>query len=174
MNEEEKTYAVSSPNQSLHELQAGSFEVFYRLHHDAVYRPLAMSLRDASLAAEATDEAFARAYERWETVREYENPPGWVYRVALNWSRSKLRRRRFETVGEYADGESHAGNGFDPDLDLALSRLPLDERAMVILKHYAGWTYDEIAEALGIRPGTVKSRLHRIMTDLRAALEVRS
>lgn len=164
---------VNQPNQTVRSLRPGSFEDFYQLHHDAVYRPLSVSLRDASLAREATDEAFVRAYERWETVKDYDNPTGWVYLVALNWARSRLRRRKFEVVGTVPERDAYR-SGFDPDLDQALAKLPLDDRAMVVLKHLAGWTYEEIAEALGMKTGTVKSRLHRILSDLRAVLEVRS
>ncbi len=164
---------VTEPNQSVRTLRPGSFEGFYQMHHDSVYRPLSVSLRDASLAREATDEAFVRAYERWETVKDYDNPVGWVYLVALNWARSRLRRKKFEVVASVPERGEYRG-GFDPDLDQALERLPLDDRSMVVLKHLAGWTYDEIAEALGMKPGTVKSRLHRILSDLRTVLEVRS
>jgi RNA polymerase sigma-70 factor (ECF subfamily) len=164
---------VTERNRQLTGLLPGSFESFYQLHHDAVYRPLSVSLRDSSLAKEATDEAFVRAYERWETVKDYDNPTGWVYQVALNWARSRLRRRKFEVVADVQEEGSYR-TGFDPDLDQALAKLPLDDRAMVALKHLAGWTYEEIAEALGMKSGTVKSRLHRILSDLRTVLEVRS
>ena len=153
-------------------LRLSSFDAFYRAHHDPLYRSLALSLRRPALAAEATDEAFTRAFERWTQVQAYENAAGWVYRVALNWARSRLRRRRFEIVADPPErGEL---DGFDPDLERALALLPLEQRTMVVLKHHAGWSYDEIAEALELPAGTVKSRLHRAVVELRAALEVRS
>ncbi|MBK5268126.1 MAG: sigma-70 family RNA polymerase sigma factor [Acidimicrobiia bacterium] len=164
---------MTEPNRAVRGLRPGSFEDFFQLQHDAVCRPLSVSLRDAGLAREATDEAFVRAFERWETVKDYDNPTGWVYRVALNWGRSRLRRRKFEVVGAVPERGAYR-SGFDPDLDQALAKLPLDDRAMVVLKHLAGWTYEEIAEALGMKAGTVKSRLHRILSDLRTVLEVRS
>lgn len=155
-----------------HPLRLESFDAFYRAHHDPVYRSLALTIRSATLAAEATDEAFTRAFERWSQVQAYENAPGWVYRVALNWARSRMRRRRFELVAD--PPETGAVDGFDPDLDRALARLPLEQRSMVVLKHHAGWNYTEIAEVLQMPVGTVKSRLHRAIVELRAALEVRS
>ena len=69
-----------------------SFEDFYRTNRTSIGRALALTLRDTALAAEAIDEAMARAYQRWPHVSQLENPGGWVYRVALNWSRSVLRR----------------------------------------------------------------------------------
>ena len=59
----------------------------------------------------------------------------------------------------------------DPDLDRAVKALPVDSRAVVVLRHYMDWSTDEVARALQIRPGTVKSRLHRAMAELRANLE---
>lgn len=64
-----------------------SFTAFYRETWDQVARGLSATLGDRELAAEATDEAMARAYERWAKVRAYDFPAGWVYRVALNWAR---------------------------------------------------------------------------------------
>jgi RNA polymerase sigma-70 factor (ECF subfamily) len=59
----------------------------------------------------------------------------------------------------------------DPDLDRAVKALPVDARAVVVLRHYMDWSTDEVARALQIRPGTVKSRLHRAMAELRTNLE---
>ncbi len=70
------------------------FAAFYEQHHPRVARALAVTLGDAELATEATDEAMVRAYQRWKQVSSLDNPGGWVYRVGLNWSRSVLRRRR--------------------------------------------------------------------------------
>lgn len=74
------------------EVEAGSFEGFYRSSWDEVYRAVWVTIRDADLAAEATDEAMARAFQRWDQVRGYTNVWGWVYRVAVNWAITRLRR----------------------------------------------------------------------------------
>src|SRR5690606_31444521 len=72
---------------------AQTFESFYEAERGRIVRAVALSLGDADLAAEATDEAFTRAYERWTTIAAG-NPGGWVYRVAMNWALSILRRHR--------------------------------------------------------------------------------
>ena len=69
------------------------FGVFYAESWDRVYRPLAVTLGDHELAREAVDEAMVRAFQHWSKVATYENPVGWVYRVALNYARNRLRRR---------------------------------------------------------------------------------
>jgi RNA polymerase sigma-70 factor (ECF subfamily) len=66
----------------------------------------------------------------------------------------------------------HTSSVVDRDeLDRALGRLPIDHRAVVVLKHYAGLSNLEIAEALSIPEGTVRSRLHYSIRSLRASLE---
>src|SRR5215207_2029132 len=69
------------------------FEAFYRHHRGRIAKALSFALGDVDLAAEATDEAFVRAYERWPKVQRLDRPDAWVYRVATNWATSVLRRR---------------------------------------------------------------------------------
>ena len=150
-----------------------SFEEFYRAHRDRLARALALTLRDAELGAEATDEAFARACQRWPDVCAYRNPEGWVYRVALNWARSWLRRKRREKDKEplVAVDETSTDAAMDVDLERAIGELSRDHRDVVVGRYFMGWSVSETADALGIAPGTVKSRLSRALDQLHAALE---
>ena len=70
----------------------GSFEAFYRSTRPRIFRAIALALGDSDLALDATEEAMTRAAEQWREVGGFDNPAGWVYRVALNWARSRLRR----------------------------------------------------------------------------------
>ena len=142
-----------------------AFEPFYASQRDAIARALALTLRDNDLAAEATDEAMARAFARWRTVQRLQNPGGWVYRVGLNWARSVLRRRggprrRVHEIDE------HTLEVRDHELHRALLRLDLDRRAVVVCRYFLGMSEEEIARSLDIKPGTVKSRLHRALHQL--------
>jgi RNA polymerase sigma-70 factor (ECF subfamily) len=144
-----------------------SFDDFYRTHRTSVARALALTLRDVDLATEATDEAMARAYQRWAQVRSIDNPAGWVYRVGLNWSRSVIRRitRPAPTwVGGSASSPAPAVQ--DPAIDRALAELSVDHRAVVVCRVLLGFSEAHTAEVLGIRPGTVKSRLSRALPRL--------
>lgn len=152
-------------------LRHQSFESFYRSQRAPVLRALALTLGNHDLAADATDEAMARAFQHWKSVEGFDNQAGWVYRVGLNWARSRLRKRRRELLSDSLPQPSVEVHFRDTDLDRAVRDLPLDTRAVVILRHYLDWSTDEVARALGIRPGTVKSRLHRALTDLRNHLE---
>jgi RNA polymerase sigma-70 factor (ECF subfamily) len=152
-------------------LQQGSFEAFYRHNRQHLFRALALTLGDRDLAAEAADEAMARAYQHWRSVQAYDNQAGWAYRVGLNWARSRLRKRKREILSDKMPEDATEVRFADPDLDRAVKGLPVDSRAVVVLRHYLDWSTDEVARALQIRPGTVKSRLHRAMAELRANLE---
>ncbi len=145
------------------------FTGFYRDAYPAVARALAYTLGDTDLAREAADEAMARAYPRWDALAGYDNPGGWVYRVGLNWARSTHRRlSRRLPVRERPDVLQPPVA--DPAIAAALRALPLDHRAVVVCRLLLDWSVDDTAAALGVRPGTVKSRLHRALRDLETRL----
>lgn len=155
-------------------LRQTAFEDFYRLQREPVFRALVATIGDPHLAAEATDEAMVRAYQRWRSVRRYQNPPGWVYRVGLNWARSRIRRDRREIPAPRAsDRPMEDGTGFDPALLAAVAQLPLEYRTVIVLKYVLDWTQPEIAETLDISVGTVKSRLSRGLDQLQNKKGVR-
>ncbi|CAN5866151.1 RNA polymerase sigma factor [soil metagenome] len=149
----------------------GSFEAFYETNRQHIFRALALTLGNSDLAADSVDEAMVRAYQRWRTVSTYDNQAGWVYRVGLNWARSRLRKRKREILSDQPPELSTELTFSDPDLERAVMALPLEARSVVVLRFYLDWSTDEVADALGIRPGTVKSRLHRAMNELRVQLE---
>jgi len=138
------------------------FEGFHRTNRDRLYRALVMTTRDPDVAAEAIDEAMARAAERWSVVGAYNAPEGWVYRVALNWARSVFRRRRPlpRSSGLVWDVLP------DPDVTRAVAALPYKLRVVVVARYYLDWSTPQIAEGLDIPLGTVKSRLHRALERL--------
>ena len=137
-----------------------SFEAFYRDSYHRIARALAYTLFDTDLAREACDEAMVRAYARWSTVKSYEDPSGWVYRVALNWARDVRRRlRRQLRRVDVRDSEEFTIS--DPAISVALRELDVDVRAVVVCRLLLDWSVEQTATALHIKPGTVKSRLHR-------------
>lgn len=146
-----------------------SFEEFYRQTWESVYRPLAVVLNDPALASEAVDEAMTRAFERWATVSKMENPAGWVYRVASNWARSWLRRaRRARPLHEPNTG--WVDRLPEPGLAKAITGLSPAHREVVVLRYLLDWSETEVADALHVRRGTVKSRLSRALAQLREEL----
>ena len=138
---------------------SSGFDAFYRSHRVMIARALALSLGDVDLAAEATDEAMTRAYERWARVSALQRPEAWVYRVASNWAMSIFRRRRLSLHPFY-----------DPAVHAAVAALDTKHRSVVVCRHLLGWSVAETATALGISEGTVKSRLSRATATLRTRL----
>ncbi|MBI5090136.1 MAG: RNA polymerase sigma factor [Actinobacteria bacterium] len=144
-----------------------SFEDFYRTERSSIGRALAVTLRDPVLASEAIDEAMARAYQHWGRVAQLDNPGGWVYRVGLNWSRSVVRRLvRPAPIWMTGPDSIPAPTIADPAIDRALEHLTVDQRAVVVCRLLLNLSEAQTADALGIKPGTVKSRLHRALERL--------
>jgi RNA polymerase sigma-70 factor (ECF subfamily) len=146
------------------------FERYYRRHAEPLRRALCLAVGDVDLGTEAADEALARACERWDHIGGYVNPDGWVYRVGLNWARSRQRRNRFRDRRPVPERGVIPVPG-DPELAAALAGLSTDHRAVVVCRYLLDWTVDQTATALDIPAGTVKSRLARALTVLQRALE---
>lgn len=146
------------------------FADFYRTSWPNVARALSLALGDHDLAVEATDEGMARAYPRWDKLRRYDNPGGWVYRVGLNWARSYHRRlaRRLPFAHPQSTEPVPVE---DPVVRRALMELPLRLRSVVVCRLLLDWSVADTAAALGVRPGTVQSRLHRALQSLQASLD---
>jgi len=166
--------AVAAPreNEALHSVV--TFDDFYRLHYAPVARALAITLGDQQLGTEAADEAMTRAYAKWHNVGSYTNPAGWTYKVGLNWARSWHRTvtRRAAILRRYSSAdETTLPATADLDLQDALGRLDDKYRSVVVCRYLMDWDTNETAEALGLRAGTVKSRLSRGLEILRAELE---
>ena len=153
--------------------RAESFAAFFGEHYESVFRGLSVAFREPLLAEEATQEAFTRAYTRWERVSGMERPAGWVYVVAVRVA----RRRRRDLLAEPA---AHAGSERDlatevvdrVTLQAAIQQLPSRQRVALVLRYYGGLPLDEIATAMGCALGTVKSTLHAAHTRLHLDLDV--
>ena len=146
-----------------------AFHDFYVGSRDRVGRALAVTLGDADLAAYSVDEAMARAYQRWSSVSRMDNPSGWVYRVGLNLARSRIRRltrRRRVVAVDHTTSDVPEPDVIEPAILRALRALPVEHRSVVVCRLLLGWSEAETAQALGIRPGTAKSRLHRATATL--------
>lgn len=162
-----------------------SWEDVVRDHSARVYR-LAYRLTGNSHDAEdLTQEVFVRVFRSLPsyTPGTFE---GWLHRITTNLFLDITRRRqriRFEGLGEDAaarlrGAEPTPSQAFDDrhldfDIAAALADLPPEYRAAVVLCDIEGLTYEEIADVLGVKLGTVRSRIHRGRAQLRTALEHR-
>jgi RNA polymerase sigma-70 factor (ECF subfamily) len=158
------------PTTDQHAVFIASFAEFYDVHHAKIAQALAMNFGDAELGREATDEAMTRAYARWGTVSGHDNPAGWVYRVGLNWGRSWFRRagRRLPWLDRSSVDMPETS---DPALRQALRALDDKHRAVVVCRYFLDWSTNQTAAALDLPTGTVKSRLHHALAELRVQLD---
>ena len=151
-----------------------SFDEFFEAHYGAVLRLVRVVVSDADQAEDATQEAFARACQRWGSVGRMERPVAWVYVVALNEERRRWRRaRRDEDAPVVAVQVPDHASGVLASVRLreALATLTPRQRAAVLLRHSADLSIGDIAGALGCAEGTVKATLHQALGRLRIELE---
>ncbi len=166
------------------ELRRQSVDRAYRDHADDVYRVAFGILRDPDGAVDATHDTFARAFERWEQYDANRPLRAWLHGIVTNTALDALRRRRVRqlavpVLGRVAELESGGPrSGGDPAVDVVrrrivdegLATLKPEARAAVILRHYYGYDYAEIAGFLRTSPGNVGSILSRAHSTLRRRL----
>ncbi len=143
----------------------------FRAHYARLVRTLAVICGDADLAADAVQEAFVRAHGRWRSIQHYDDPVGWIRHVALNLVRDDRRRatRRRRALERLAVVTATATPPpAEPDgIGALLDSLPRQQRIAAALFYVDGLSIAEIASAMEIAPGSVKSHLHDARRSLR-------
>ncbi len=163
-------------------------DALFRSEYVRLVRALGVACGDADRAAEAVQDAFVQATRHWPKVRHYENPALWLRRVAVNrladQRRSSRRARRgTEQLGGLSaerDVPGRSGSVPGPealsptaiDVRDALALLPLKQRLAITLHHLADLPVSEVADLLGVAPGTIKSQLSDARANLFRLLEV--
>ena len=139
------------------EVAAVGFEPWYLCEHPKVVAALTWVAGDTDVAAEAADEAFARAYADWQRVGRMASPGGWVYRVALNVVRRRMRRMALEQR-TFAPPAAVA-EAVDREIWTVVRQLPERQRVAVVLRYLLDLPEKEVAKAMGVSRGTVASAL---------------
>jgi len=160
--------AVSDPEEVFRQLSSRHVQTAYRLAWAI--------LGDAPDAEDAVQDAFTSAWRRRTSLREADRFDAWFGRILINCCRDRLRQRargpRSSAVMPEGVSPDHAPATAERDeLATAMASLDEDQRIAVMLRFWLDMSVDDIAEKLGVPPGTVKSRLHRAMGKLRLALE---
>ena len=160
---------------------AGDEFAFRRIiaaHHDDMRKVCMAIADDRAIADEATQSAWVIAWKRLGDVRNEGHLRPWLVTVAANEAKQLLRKRRRRAEVEVAADAAHVPGGVDPasdvvDLDVreAMARLDPDDRTLLALRYVAGFDSNELAKALGMKPGTVRQRLRRLLEQLREELE---
>jgi RNA polymerase sigma factor (sigma-70 family) len=144
-------------------LGRSDFGAWYQEEHPRVLAALTVASGRADVAREATDEAFVRAYERWERVRRMASPGGWLYRVALNDLRRRCRRQAIERElmrrRRPGDEAASAPAALDPQVWDAVRALPLRQRTAVALRYVLDLPEADVARLMGVTRGAASATL---------------
>jgi RNA polymerase sigma-70 factor (ECF subfamily) len=166
--------------------ESSAFEVLVSRWEDKIRGAAWRVLGSEDEAREVAHEAFVKAYGALAGFKSEAKFSSWLYQIALNLCRDRLRRRRTRATVSLEELEENGpvlvarGPGAQEQLirdDLAsavrraIARLPAEQREVVILKEYQGLTFLEIAQALEVPVSTVKTRLYRGLGQLRLRLE---
>jgi RNA polymerase sigma factor (sigma-70 family) len=137
------------------------FDGWYEEQHPLVLAALTVASGRPDVAAEATDEAFVRAYERWDRVRRMDSPGGWLYRVALNDLRRRCRRQAFERelLRRHAPTEVTTPALPAPHVWEAVRSLPTRQRTAVALRYILDLPEAEVARVMGVSRGSASASL---------------
>jgi RNA polymerase sigma factor (sigma-70 family) len=180
---EEASGRQSQPDQA--EWDLPTWEDIVRAHSARVYRLAYRLTGNPHDAEDLTQEVFVRVFRSLSsyTPGTFE---GWLHRITTNLFLDSARRKQRIRFEGLADEMAHRLPGSEPtpaqafddshlddDVQAALKALPPEYRAAVVLCDIEGFSYEEIAATLGVKLGTVRSRIHRGRAQLRSALEHR-
>ncbi len=149
----------------------------FRAHYGRLVRALTLVCGDADGAADAVQEAFVKAHLRWRKLQHYDDPVGWIRRVAINKLRDDNRRRirkdrAVERLGAGAESTvAEHEPGHDGLLRTLLADLPRQQRLTVALYYVDGLSVAETAATLELSEGAVKYHLHQARERLRGRVE---
>jgi RNA polymerase sigma-70 factor (sigma-E family) len=133
---------------------------------------------DRGRAEDAVQTAFAKAYRSWRRISRLEAPEAYLRRMVVNEVLNDRRRARCrheitsDAPPDRADAETaDLAPAHDDDVWRAVSSLPPRQRAVLVLRYYEDLSEQQIADALGCRPGTVKSQASAALATLRTRLD---
>jgi RNA polymerase sigma-70 factor (ECF subfamily) len=156
--------------------RAAAFGRLAEEHLDAAYRLARAILRDPVAAQDATHDAFVQAWRKWSTLRDPALFEHWFDRILVNTCRNRLRSADRRATDISAEVAVSSGDPFGQTLDrdvlgMAIAALSPDHRIVVALRYYRDLSVEEIASKLRVAPGTVHSRLHYALKQLRAVID---
>jgi RNA polymerase sigma-70 factor (ECF subfamily) len=154
-----------------------AFERLYRRHVARIHT-LARRMAGPDAADDLTQDVFVRAWDKLATFRGESAFGTWLHRLAVNVILSRHRSDKNDRTWIVDDEFALAAATIRAphpatkmDLDAAIARLPDGARKVFVLHDVEGWTHDEIAEQMGLVPGTSKSQLSRARAALRRMLD---
>jgi len=146
------------------------FEAWYRGSAPRLVAALAVVAGDADVGREAAAEACTRALERWARVGAMDSPEAWAHTVGVNLIRRRWRRAAVERRLAATPGSAGAPPSLTPELWQAVRTLPLRQRQAIALRYVLDLSQRQVADAMGIAPGTAAATLTTARRHLRALL----
>lgn len=161
-------------------LQPGSrssFERAYSMTYDRLIQSMTGVLGSKAAAEDCVQEAFTRAWRRWADWRPDRPVEVWLHRITLNVAREQLRRGRVRLRVDALLRHAQPVHSDEPavsaelrDAMRLLSRLSTRDRAIVMLRHFHGYSTEEISRSVGISDRAVRARLQKVRSTLAEAL----
>ena len=152
----------------------------YTAHYRRLVRLAALLLDDLSVSEEVVQDAYVKMHSAWRRIRDPQAAEAYLRTTVLNLARSRMRRRQVaekhvsRPMPDAPSAEHGAMEAVERQAVLAALRaLPDRQRECLVLRYYGDLSVSQIAEAMRISPGAVKSHASRGMAALRAALEDR-
>ena len=152
-------------------VRPSEIEAIYRNRFRVFVLSATAMLGNGEEALDAVQEGFARALSQRHSFRGEGTPEGWIWRIVLNVARDRLRGRRQPQAPNPRESSVDAFETSDQSLRERVLDLPERQRLAVFLRYYADLSYEQIAEALGVRAGTVAASLHAALASMRRDLE---
>jgi RNA polymerase sigma-70 factor, ECF subfamily len=166
----------------IHRVLSGDVEAFARLvdrHYERCARIAVRILGNREDAEEAIQDAFLRAFKALGDYEERELFSAWLTRILVNQCRTVLARSRrrdaifpdFDPVAFDLAVDANVAEGAWPELERALSQLPVEQREAIVLKYADDLTYEEMSRVTGAGESALKMRVQRAFARLRAILQ---
>ena len=157
------------------------FDSLVNAHSAAIFAYLWRMLRDYADAEDGLQDTFLRAYRAYGRLNGHPNPRAWLYRIATNVARTRLKQRGREAVRTAAldpelvaagpgPAEQASRNALLETIAAAVDALPHHQRAALILRQYQGLSYDQIAAVLECSADSARANVYQGMRKLKAVI----
>jgi RNA polymerase sigma-70 factor (ECF subfamily) len=149
-----------------------SLESLFKAHYGRLVRALTLVSGSRELAADAVQEAFVKAHLHWRRISRYDDPVGWIRRVAINRLRDDHRRHTRKLLAERRMSNERPTTN-EPAIDESakmLANLPRQQKLAMALFYVDGMSIAEVAGAMRLSEGAVKFHLHQGREKLRGSV----
>lgn len=145
------------------------FEEFVVAQQDRLFSAMFLVTGDRAEAEDLAQDALARVYERWDRIAGVDSPAGYLFVTAFNLHRKRLRALRWRHAAPPPEPRDPADVAVTRDEVLrVLASIPPTQRQALVLVEWLGMTSEEAGRVLGVDADSVRGRIHRARTTLRA------